>query len=110
MRLTEIARRIDAEIVSSVGGDPDIGSAMPPGESTPSDLTMIDSADRVGRLTAAAVITPVAIDPIDTPQLVVANPHAAFARIISLLRPPLDDQPLPHRPLGLRQRGGWWSG
>lgn len=96
MRLTEIARRIDAEIVSSVGGDPEIGSAMPPGESTPSDLTMIDSADRVGRLTAAAVITPVAIDPIDTPQLVVANPHAAFARIISLLRPPLDDQPLPH--------------
>lgn len=123
MRLAEIARQIDARIISAdniaadndapssgtpadnademasgemASGDLEIESALPIYEAGPNHLTMVDSVDRLADVNAAAVITPIAIKNYDRPQLVCSSPHEAFAAIVAMMRPPLDDAVLPH--------------
>lgn len=98
MRLAEIARRIDAKLVADDvdATNLNIESALPLYEAGTNHLTMVDSIDRLKDVRAAAVITPVAIKDYDRPQLVCSSPHAAFADIVSMMRPPMDDVMLPN--------------
>jgi len=57
----------------------------------PADVTLIDSADKVHLLAksrAGAAIVPQGSGPLDRPTVEVADVHAAFAAVITWLRPP----------------------
>ena len=97
MRLSEIVSLVDAAIHFPEHFKPDadiqIRGAFPVHESGSDHITMIDSVRRLGSISAAAaVVTPVAIQKCSFPQLVVADPHAAFGIIVAKFRPPLDGQ------------------
>ncbi|MCO8122036.1 UDP-3-O-(3-hydroxymyristoyl)glucosamine N-acyltransferase [Stieleria sp. TO1_6] len=89
--------RLD-EIADSVGGtlhgDPALicRGANPPGQSTADQITLIVDPQQLEQLHAAqalALITPQQIETCQFPQIVVADPHAAFAKIVSVFRPPI---------------------
>jgi len=58
---------------------------------SPDHVTLVDHADKLHLLTksrAGAAIVPAGSGPLDRPSIEVADVHAAFAGVISLLRPP----------------------
>lgn len=90
--LRRLAELVDARLV----GDPDaccVG-ASPPGETLPGHVTMLDDPRRAADLRdepAIAVVTAEMADFGPKSQLVVSDPHRAFAAIVGRFRPPLDD-------------------
>ena len=57
----------------------------------PESITLVDHADKLHLLPkskAAAAIVPAGSGPLDRPSIEVADVHAAFAAVITLLRPP----------------------
>ncbi|WP_182869623.1 UDP-3-O-(3-hydroxymyristoyl)glucosamine N-acyltransferase [Stieleria mannarensis] len=90
IRLDEIARLVDG----TLHGDGTLicDGANPPDESTASEITMLvgkNVSANLARSDALAVICaePVASDP--RPQIIVENPRAAFATVVSKFRPPI---------------------
>lgn len=91
IQLEQIAGLVGGTLI----GDPDfeIAGANPPTEAGASEITMLDDVRRVESVSgssAAAVITPEKVD-IAQAQVIVSNPHAAFAKIVAHFRPPIDD-------------------
>ncbi|HEX4131920.1 MAG TPA: UDP-3-O-(3-hydroxymyristoyl)glucosamine N-acyltransferase [Pirellulales bacterium] len=69
-----------------------ITGAAPLGSAKPGDLTLIDESEKAHRRStgnAAAAIAPRNYAPRDLPTVQVDNPHAAFAQVVALFRPPL---------------------
>jgi UDP-3-O-[3-hydroxymyristoyl] glucosamine N-acyltransferase len=88
--LGEIAALVDGRIVSGDAGLV-IVSAATLETSSPADVTLLDSRDKVHLLAksvAAAVIVPAGTGPLDRPTIEVPDVHAAFAAVIMKLRPP----------------------
>jgi UDP-3-O-[3-hydroxymyristoyl] glucosamine N-acyltransferase len=90
IRLDEIAKRVGGIL----HGDGTLlcRGANPPDQSAGDEITML--VDRremanVGSLDAIAFLCPALIDSVDLPQIVVEDPHAAFAEIVAYFRPPV---------------------
>ncbi|MCA9139817.1 MAG: UDP-3-O-(3-hydroxymyristoyl)glucosamine N-acyltransferase [Planctomycetales bacterium] len=66
--------------------------ANPPGQAADDELTMLvqvnQSAD-IASIKAVAIITPQLIDSASQPQIIVADPHQAFAKVVKYFRPPI---------------------
>ena len=96
MQLGDIASLVEGRL----NGRPEISctGANPPGEATSTEITMLDDPSRLESLKdsrATAVVTRSAVDLSavglgDVPQLIVADPHQAFAKIVATFRPPID--------------------
>ncbi len=84
-----------AELVGGeIHGDPNlrIEGAQPPWEAGAAEITMLDDPRRIESVVdsaALAVVTPQRVE-LDRAQIVVAEPHAAFTKIVTLFRPPID--------------------
>lgn len=65
--------------------------ANPPGQCDEQEITLIvdpNTEPREGPPVCAAIVTPKVISWSDKPQIVVAEPHHAFARVVARFRPP----------------------
>ena len=74
-----------------VGAGVAIGGASTLETAGPDDLTLIDALDKLpllGKSRAAAAIVPRNAGPLDRPTVEVDDVHAAFATVVSRLRPP----------------------
>ncbi len=92
IRLEQIAELVSGELI----GDGGLGceGANPPAEAAADQITMLDDASRIDsvRDTAAiAVVTPRRVQ-LRQAQIVVSDPHDAFAKIVALFRPPIDNR------------------
>jgi UDP-3-O-[3-hydroxymyristoyl] glucosamine N-acyltransferase len=84
------------QLASLVGGEligPDLAcaGANPPEDASGQDITLLDDPERVGALHASeacAVVTASPIDGANRSQIVVSDPHQAFATIVAHFRPP----------------------
>jgi UDP-3-O-[3-hydroxymyristoyl] glucosamine N-acyltransferase len=88
--LEQIAELVGGEI----HGDPrlQIEGAQPPWEAGAAEITMLDDPRHLAAVvdsTALAVVTPEQVD-LDRAQIVVADPHTAFEKIVALFRPPIN--------------------
>lgn len=66
--------------------------ANPPDLATEREITMLvdpNQADLASQTQALAIITPVQLESVERPQIVVKDPHAAFAKVVSHFRPPI---------------------
>lgn len=99
-----------SEIASLVGGqlhgsaDLCCSGANPPAEATESEITMLDHpqhGNRVHASAAAAVVTAATIPGLTKPQIIVSDPHAAFAKIVTHFRPPITCDHLDYDSLGV---------
>ena len=91
IQLTDIALMVGGRLI----GDESITcvGANPPAQATDGEITMLHDASRVESVhqsKAVAVITGEKIESLNIPQVVVANPHQAFACVVAKFRPPLD--------------------
>jgi UDP-3-O-[3-hydroxymyristoyl] glucosamine N-acyltransferase len=98
--LADIAKLVDG----TVAGNPEISirGAAVLCDAGPGDITLIDSAEKAARLTeprAAAAIVPRGVTCDKLPTVEVADIHAAFARLITLFRPPRK-----HRRIGISSK------
>ncbi|HID76919.1 MAG TPA: UDP-3-O-(3-hydroxymyristoyl)glucosamine N-acyltransferase [Planctomycetaceae bacterium] len=89
MTLAEVAALVQGKLV----GDPNtpISGAAPLDEAKPGDITLIDKAERSGRLAhteASAAIAPLGARPEGIPVVQVEDVHQAFALVVSRFRPP----------------------
>ena len=89
--LEQIAALVGGQLI----GDPGLccAGANPPAEVGADQITMLDDARHIESLVdspAVAVVTPEKVD-LPLAQIIVANPHTAFTKIITLFRPPIDD-------------------
>ncbi len=90
IRVSQLAERVGGQIV----GDPDvvIHGANPPADAVAGEITLLDDVKRVSTLAeskAVAVVTSRAVDLLDVTQIIVDHPHAAFAEIVAVFRPPI---------------------
>jgi UDP-3-O-[3-hydroxymyristoyl] glucosamine N-acyltransferase len=88
--LEELAGHVQGTLVGRVAGVAIAGAATLETAGA-ADVTLIDSADKLHLLAksrAAAVIVPAGSGPLDRPSIEVADVHAAFAAVITRLRPP----------------------
>ncbi|MDF1841983.1 MAG: UDP-3-O-(3-hydroxymyristoyl)glucosamine N-acyltransferase [Rubripirellula sp.] len=93
LRLSQISEIVDGEIV----GDPDllVDGANPPEEALESEITLLDDAKQTHLIVDSKATAVVTREPVDLPgvsQVVVANPHSAFAKLVSFFRPPVDSE------------------
>ncbi len=91
IQLAEIAALVEGRLV----GTPDLvcHGANPPGEAIRGEITMLDHprrASSIAQSQALAVITGEEVDVGGRPQIVVANPRQAFATVVALFRPPIE--------------------
>jgi len=66
--------------------------ANPPGQSAADEITLLvdpHSSAEDSTLDALAIICPALTECCDRPQIIVEDPHAAFAEIVSYFRPPI---------------------
>lgn len=92
MRLT--LSEIAALVAGKLCGDGELRctGASPPAEATETEITMLDDpqhASRVAESAAAALVTTETIASLRQAQIIVADPHAAFAKIVAHFRPPV---------------------
>ena len=88
--LEELAGHVQGTLVGRAAGVAIAGAATLETAGA-ADVTLIDSADKLHLLAksrAAAVIVPAGSGPLDRPSIEVADVHAAFAAVITRLRPP----------------------
>ena len=89
-RLDQLAELVGGKLF----GAPDVlvRDANPPQLAQPTDITLIVHLSKHEKeVSAAAIVTPTYVETCDKPQLVVEDPHAAFATIVSLFRPPVKE-------------------
>lgn len=96
MQLTDIASLVDGQL----NGNSLLRctGANPPGQASATEVTMLDDPSRVESLRdsqAMAVVTSSAVDLQSvglekSAQIIVDNPHRAFAQIVAAFRPPVD--------------------
>lgn len=94
INLTTLASRVHGELFSRTTEN-DLQSSVITGASPladvqPGHITLIDNEKYLGRLQASdasACVTKQAFPDMPIPQIVVANPHEAFAKICELFRP-----------------------
>ena len=66
--------------------------ANPPDQSTEHEITLLVQPNHladVSSIDAVAIISPCLIESTSRPQIIVADPHAAFAAIVTFFRPPI---------------------
>jgi len=88
--IEELAGHVQGAIVGGAAGLM-IGSAATLETAGPDDVTLIDAADKLHLLAKSrdcAAIVPQGSGPLDRPTVEVADVHAAFAAVITRLRPP----------------------
>ncbi|TWU35796.1 UDP-3-O-acylglucosamine N-acyltransferase [Novipirellula aureliae] len=95
VRLHSIVTMVDGELINGESvGNPDslCSGAFPLGDESDGQITMLDDPRRAQQLAhsdAVAVVTSVRLESIPMAQIVVANTHEAFSKIVSHFRPPL---------------------
>lgn len=90
--LAELAQQVRGELV---GIEPSDGTmvlfgALPLSQARPGCITLVDDvkhADKLAGSQAAAVVTPKPLPGLPIPQIVVSNPHEAFASICKRFKP-----------------------
>lgn len=90
IRLDKIAEIVGGELHGD--GNTICHGANPLGQSTEQEITLLldpSAPSSNGQLRAAAILCPQPLAWADQPQVVVANPHEAFGKIVSLFRPPV---------------------
>jgi UDP-3-O-[3-hydroxymyristoyl] glucosamine N-acyltransferase len=88
--LEELAGHVQGTVVGGAAGLSITGAATLE-TAGPTDITLIDAADKLPLLAksrACAAIVPQGSGPLDRPTVEVADVHAAFAAVITRLRPP----------------------
>ena len=88
--LEELASQVRGTLVGHAAVLPITGAATLE-TAGPSDVTLIDSSDKLhllSRSRAGAAIVPLGAGPLDRPTIEVADVHAAFTAVITGLRPP----------------------
>ena len=90
MQLGQLAKFVDGRLI----GDPAVvcHGANPPRDASPQEITMLDDPSRSSTLSesqAIAVITGTELGLESMAQIVVANPHQAFSRVVAHFRPPI---------------------
>ena len=95
MQLGELAALVDGRLIGITTGL--CTGANPPGEATDTEITMLDDPGRIETLSgsqAIAVVTGAEVDlgatGKQTAQIIVTDPHAAFEKIVSCFRPPVE--------------------
>src|SRR5262245_5990979 len=86
--LADLARIVGGHIVGD--GALSISGANTLNSAGPSDITLVDSPDKVHRLArsqAGAVVVPRGLESIDRPAIQVDDVHAAFALVVGRFRP-----------------------
>ena len=87
--LATLAQRVDGELFGNHRSAVVTGAA-PLADAKPGYITLMDDEKYLPKLQAcdaAAVVTPKTFDGVRLPQIVVDNPHEAFAKICQLFRP-----------------------
>jgi UDP-3-O-[3-hydroxymyristoyl] glucosamine N-acyltransferase len=90
IRLDQIAEMIGGTLHGD--GARCCSGANPPGQCGPQEITLIvdpETPPSGGPPQCAAVVTPAVIGWCDRPQLVVDDPHQAFAKVVAHFRPPV---------------------
>jgi len=90
LTLSEIAALVAGKLCGD--GELRCTGASPPAEATETEITMLDDpqhASRVAESAAAALVTTETIASLRQAQIIVADPHAAFAKIVAHFRPPV---------------------
>ena len=88
--LEELAGHVGGCLVGTSGGIT-IAGVSTVETAGPTDVTLVDSADKLHLLAksrAAAAIVPRKTGPLDRPTIEVDDVHAAFAAVVTRLRPP----------------------
>lgn len=90
MQLGRLAELVQGRLI----GDPDVTclGANPPADAVAGEITMLEDAARVETLrqsSAAAVVTPQELPLTSMAQIVVDQPHQAFAQLVAHFRPPI---------------------
>ncbi|MDG2222443.1 MAG: UDP-3-O-(3-hydroxymyristoyl)glucosamine N-acyltransferase [Rubripirellula sp.] len=93
LQLSQISEIVDGELV----GDPDllVYGANPPEEALANEITLLDDAKQTQLIVdsdALAVVTKETADLPGVSQVIVSNPHSAFAKLVSFFRPPVDSE------------------
>ncbi|MEE2937919.1 MAG: UDP-3-O-(3-hydroxymyristoyl)glucosamine N-acyltransferase [Planctomycetota bacterium] len=93
LRLSQISEIVGGKIV----GDPDllVDGANPPGEASESEITLLDDTKQKHLIVDSKATVVVTREQVDLPgvsQVLVANPHLAFAKLVSFFRPPVDGE------------------
>lgn len=73
--------------------DPEVCGANPPGQAAKGEITLLDDEKQTTLLAQSDAIAVVVRKPLDIdgiPQIVVADPHQAFAQIVAYFRPPIE--------------------
>ncbi len=87
--LPTLAKRVHGELFSRTNND-FITGAAPLGDAMPGHITLLDNEKNLPRLHqshASACVTNKSFPDVSIPQIVVKNPHEAFAQICQLFRP-----------------------
>ena len=96
IQLGELASLVDGRLIGITTNL--CTGANPPGEATETEITMLDNPSRIDSLDgsqATAVVTGAEVDLAaiglkKAAQIIVAEPHVAFGRIVSCFRPPVE--------------------
>ncbi len=91
IELASLAKRVHGELFARQRNTVVTGAA-PLSDAKPGHITLIDDEKNLERLQqsqATAVVTPKSFEAVELAQIVVPNPHDAFARICELFRPNL---------------------
>src|SRR6056297_3628276 len=101
MQIAQVAELLKGQLIGD--GSRFCAGANPPELASGEEITMLDDPKRAGCLAstqAIAVITPVQLKPGKLnneflAQIIVEDPHAAFAKIVAHFRPPIAEAMLP---------------
>ena len=93
IELNELATQVQGELVAGtdIVGPPTllITSALPRTQAIEGSVTLVDNrkhAEKLSNTRAVAVITPERLPGISIPQIIVANPHEAFAKACAVFQ------------------------
>lgn len=89
IQLETLAQRVHGELFAR-GGSSVVTGAAPLADAEPGHITLLDHERNLAKLQdcrATAVVTPQSFPEVQMPQIVVPNPHDAFAKICALFRP-----------------------
>lgn len=90
--IAELAVQVQGELMGADTSDSSVVlvGAVPLSQARPGCITLVDdirNADKLAGTEVAAVVTPKPIPDLKIPQIVVANPHEAFASICKRFKP-----------------------
>lgn len=90
LSLAEIASLVDGRLIGD--GNLSCSGANPPAQAGDNDITMLDDprhSSEIIQSESIAVIVDAHVDSIQQAQIVVADPHFAFATVVAHFRPPI---------------------